>query len=338
VNKIIQGNALSELKKMTADSIDCCITSPPYFGLRSYETIPQIWDANPGCGHEWIEDIQKPKGGKGSKYANVGANKNDEANLRDGDTITNFCYKCPAWKCELGLEPTFQLYIKHLLQIFDEVKRVLKKTGTCFVNLGDSYGGSIMPKSLIGIPERFAIAMTDSGWIRRNTIIWYKRNCMPSSVTDRFTIDFEYIYFFTKSKKYWFEQQFQSYSQSFLDTLEYKRKSKKAGIAGGMTVENQFKAFQEAKNGKGRNMRCVWDIPTQAFHGSHFAVFPTTLVVPMIKSGCPPEGIVLDPFSGAGTTCLVAKKLDRQYIGIEINSKYIEMAEQRIEQECGMLI
>jgi len=267
-----------------------------------------------------------------------------------------FCYKCSAWRGELGLEPDFQLYLNHLIQIFDEVKRVLKPTGTCFVNLGDSYGGSmsgkiednkaaqrgtgatslkdqrpsasIMQKSLIGIPERFVIAMTDRGWIRRNTLIWWKRNCMPASVTDRFTVDFEVIYFFVKSKNYWFEQQFEPNEYDGRKDTKYK----------GGEKDMNCRAHERWPHEEGRNMRCVWDIPTKPFKESHFAVFPEALIVPMIKAGCPPGGIVLDPFSGAGTTCLVAKKLERNWIGIELKKEYVEMANKRIEQECGTLL
>ena len=163
-NKILQGNTLTVLKTLPPEIINMCITSPPYWGLRDYGTDPQIWDAGDEevfisyrgdkdfyrsektiktpCEHEWVEHIKKPNGGKGSKGANVGANKNDFANMRDHDVISNFCTKCNAWKGQLGQEPNFELFVKHLCDIFDEVKRVLKPTGTCFVNLGDTYGGT----------------------------------------------------------------------------------------------------------------------------------------------------------------------------------------------------
>ena len=182
-NKIIQGDTLKVLKTLPDEIINCCVTSPPYWNLRDYNVEGQ-----------------------------------------------------------LGLEPTFQEYITKLCDIFDEVKRVLRKDGTCWVNLGDSYNGSktgntngtyknridkskswansdsfkkaeqdIPAKSLCLIPQRFAIEMVNRGWILRNTIIWHKPNCMPSSAKDRFTLDFEYLYFFSKSKKYYFEQQFEPY-------------------------------------------------------------------------------------------------------------------------------
>jgi len=184
VNKIYQGNALDVQRRFPDKSVDMGITSPPYWGLRDYGT------------------------GEG----------------------------------QLGLEPTPELYIQHLCDIFDETWRVLKDSGSLWVNIADSYGGSgnaqghtkdtknlgyktsdmgatrghtigFMPKSLVGIPERFVLEMANRGWIRRNTIIWHKPNVMPTSAKDRFTADFEYIYFFTKKKKYYFEQQFEPYTE-----------------------------------------------------------------------------------------------------------------------------
>ena len=217
---------------------------------------------------------------------------------------------------------------------------MLKDTGTCWVNLGDSYatnsqhgsgygeisrtagiGNSqkgvqsrcgkpenIKAKSLVGIPERFAIAMTDRGWIRRNTIIWKKPSCMPSSAADRFTVDFEYLYFFTKNPKYYFEQQF----DKSIDNGKFKNEGK--------TYEN-------------RNKRCVWTINLQPYSGAHFAAYPEELVATPIKAGCPKGGTVLDPFMGSGTTLKVARDLGRKGIGIELNPEYIELAEKRIDLE-----
>ena len=231
---------------------------------------------------------------------------------------------------------------------------MLKPTGSIFVNLGDSYAGSgkgigtdrtqckevytdndiaktkwndtgIPAKSLCGIPERFALAMTDRlGFIRRNTIIWKKRNCMPSSASDRYTIDFEYIYFFTKQGKYWFEQQFEPagdwgtrYRTNMRGGTE-DPKLKHHGLENGNFAET------------GRNMRTVWDITTKGYREAHFATFPEELPSRCIKAGCPKDGTVLDPFMGSGTTAVVAKKLGRNFIGIDLNPQYVEMANKRL--------
>jgi len=284
MNKIINGDALSVLKKMKDNSINCVVTSPPYWGLRDYGV--------------------------------------------DG---------------QLGLEKTFQEYINKLCNIFDEVKRVLKKDGTCWVNMGDTYGGGAggycphenevgasknqikrksigMEKSLCQIPSRFAIEMTDRGWILRNELIWFKPNCTPSSASDRFTVDFEKIFFFVKNKKYFFEQQFEK-NLTVGDSCE---------DAGRITYGGKRNTSVYI-NSNGRNKRCVWKITTQPYKEAHFATFPEKLIEVPIKAGCPEEGIVLDPFSGAGTTGAVAKRLNRSFIGIELNSEYIKMANKRIK-------
>ncbi len=342
---ILQGNSLAVLKTLSSESVNCIITSPPYWALRDYGTKGEIWDGGKDCLHEWKQHQKKPSGGRGSKSANVGANKNDVANVRDHVIISNFCHKCGAWKGSFGLEPTFELYIKHLCDIFDEIKRVLKKDGTCWVNIGDTYGGTsskgayrdpkypkgrnaqsqsltqgMMQKSLLQIPSRFAIEMTSRGWILRNEIIWYKPNCMPSSATDRFTVDFEKVFFFSKSKKYHFEQQ--------LEPATYTDSRKDKGL---IKYKNRLTpTFVKVTDH--RTKRTVWKIATKPYRGAHFATFPELLIEPMIKAGCPQGGVCLDPFMGAGTTGLVAKKLGRHYLGIELNPKYIAMAKRRIKQ------
>ena len=288
-NKIIVGHALDVLKTLPSESVDCVVTSPPYWWLRDYHTEPVEWS--------------------------------------DG------------WVGQLGLEPTPQLYVQHLVNIFDEVKRVLKKTGTCWVNIGDTYGGTggkgehktQTAKSLVQIPSRFAIAMTDAGWILRNEIIWWKRKCVPSSVKDRFTVDFEKLFFFTKSKKYYFEQQFEPVAESSKKRAEYGWNSDRAnnGVAGpqGVHVEKMGTRFCASI---GRNKRCVWDIIPRSYKGAHFATFPPELVETPIKAGCPVGGVVLDPFGGSGTTAAVAKQLGRNSIMIELNPNYVPLMEKRV--------
>ena len=231
----------------------------------------------------------------------------------------NFCSLCGAWRGELGLEPTFELYIKHLLQIFTEVKRVLKKTGTCWVNLGDSYSGSncgsndyrvlngenpkynhfaevykgqkpgktsVAAKSLCCIPDRFKVAMVDSGWICRNEIIWFKHNCMPSSASDRFTVDFEKIFFFSKQGKYYFEQMFEENQTTYAESWGNFKRNKVVGAMADITMDKD--SFDKYRT-QGRNMRTVWQINTKPFKDAHFAVFPPELPRRCITAGCPKD-------------------------------------------------
>jgi site-specific DNA-methyltransferase (adenine-specific) len=278
---LYNGEALEVLKLMPDESVNCIITSPPYWGLRDYG----------------IEN-------------------------------------------QLGLEYNHQDYIKRLVRIFDECKRILKKDGTCWVNIGDTYSGNssysykgragfeekdgnikdwvdpklparkrgrdlvntneITNKCLCQIPERFSIAMTEAGWILRNEIIWNKPNCMPASVKDRFTVSHEKIYFFSKSKKYYFKQQYEKTSSS-----------------------NEDK----------KNKRSVWNINTRPFPDAHFAVFPKELIETPIKAGCPEGGIIIDPFAGSGTTGEVSEHLNRNWIGIELSSEYCKIDHKRLKAD-----
>jgi DNA modification methylase len=229
VNRIFCGHSLEILRQFPAESVHMSMTSPPYWGKRSYQTHPHIWDGDPGCEHEW--STVKGKKHIGGTDGEVSYNKDDKIHFTDE---SSFCAKCGAWRGELGHEPTPELYVKHLCDIFDEVKRVLKREGTCFVNIGETYygsGGSIghtsetknfgrktaeygafptgtlsnkeheflQPKSQCCIPEMFKLGMVKRGWIARNTIIWHKPNCTPESADDRFTNDFEHIFFFVKN-------------------------------------------------------------------------------------------------------------------------------------------
>lgn len=240
-------------------------------------------------------------------------------------------------------------YISHLCDIFDEVRRVLRNDGCCFVNMGDTYGGANsrasdggragygterdgvyqrgQSKSLCQIPERFSIMMTDElGFIKRNEIIWYKRNCMPSSASDRFTVDFEKVFFFTKSEKYWFEQQFEPH-RSEPHSYNGQKIQQAAGNSRAKSDGREFYSPQ------GRNKRCVWDIITQPSSELHFAQFPDTLVIPMLSAGCPPNGIVLDPFAGMCTVAKVAIKQKKKFIMIDLSSIYVKKSRQRIKRE-----
>lgn len=306
-NIILQGDCLDILKTLPDESVNCVVTSPPYWALRDYGVEGQ-----------------------------------------------------------LGLEPTFQEYITKLCDIFDEVKRVLKKEGACWVNIGDTYnshhkpgttdaktgwkssGNEINPrqkehgrggtkelptKTLLQIPSRFAIEMTNRGWILRNEIIWHKPNCMPSSVKDRFTVDFEKVFFFVKNKKYWFETQYEPHKEVSIKARNSKL-NQTTNIGASMSAVNVQMGSEPRGHRfipeQGRNKRTVWTITTKPFKEAHFATYPEKLISPMIKAGCPENGIVLDPFFGAGTTGIVALKQNKKYVGIELNPEYITIAQKRI--------
>jgi DNA modification methylase len=308
LDRILCGDSLKVLYRLPPQSIDCVVTSPPYWALRDYGVAGQ-----------------------------------------------------------LGLEPTFHEYLDKLCAVFDEVRRVLKPSGTCWVNMGDTYSSPIKgsggtgdvgdgvyarlklrasfrslklktglpPKTLCQIPARFAIAMTERGWLLRNEIIWWKPNCMPQSARDRFTVDFEKVLFFVKSRKYYFEQQYKEIKdKDRLKRRPYAPDTKRKRVYGDPLIAAFNPKTMEASRLRilklGSRKRSVWRIAVRPFPGSHFAVYPPELVETPIKAGCPLGGIVLDPFMGSGTTAIVARSLGRHFIGIELNRDYIKLAQKRL--------
>ncbi|MCK9597475.1 MAG: site-specific DNA-methyltransferase [Sphaerochaeta sp.] len=326
-----QGDAKEVLEYLPPESVDCCITSPPYWGLRDYKANGQ-----------------------------------------------------------LGLEKTPEEYVDKMVQVFHEVRRVLKKEGTCWLNLGDSYGSGgkktnhaqpvangnecDLPcedrgkqgfsKQLIGIPWRCAFALQADGWWLRQDIIWSKPNPMPESVTDRCTKSHEYIFLLSKSAKYYYDQQ--AILEPITETSRVRLSEDIDNQIGSTRIPGKtngnMKAVSRKMNGDnckiggngtgfqghsgnydlegnllgnplGRNKRSVWEITTKPYKEAHFATFPPDLVQPMVMAGCPINGVVLDPFAGSGTTLQVAKKLNRRAIGIEIKPEYCDLIIDRCRQQ-----
>lgn len=320
--EILLGDALQQLGTLPNSSVDCVVTSPPYFRLRNYGTHGQI-----------------------------------------------------------GLEATVADFVDRLVAVGDELRRVLKPTGTMWLNLGDSYSRhqreGADPKSLLMTPERVALALIDRGWMLRNKVVWAKPNPMPTSVKDRLSCTFEFIYCFAKAGSYFYD----------LDAIREPHKSTRRGLttppamsdavvrpgkydsadrswAGPLAGKNDglAKARAEGRAGHrlGKNPGDVWTVPTGGFNGPHFATFPERLITRPILAGCPARtcatcgapwhqsagtptgpsctcrkrtftsGVVLDPFMGAGTTAVAATRLGRDWVGIELNATYRALALDRI--------
>jgi len=300
--RIMVGDCLEQLRRLPDESVQCCVTSPPYWGLRDYGNDGQI-----------------------------------------------------------GLESTPQDFVAAMVAVFAEVRRVLRSDGVCFVNLGDSYGGSrkgpsgnfsdhgerhldgitkpyrdstIKPKDLCGIPWRVALALQDSGWWLRQDIIWHKPNPMPESVRDRCTKAHEYIFLLAKSARYYWD------GDAIAEKLQGvpRAPGNKAGKEGGHLRDDFGTDRMGAVWGKDgtRNARSVWTITTKPYSGAHFATFPPELPMRCIKAGSKKGDTILDPFFGAGTTGLVAMKMGRDCIGVELNPEYAEIASKRIADEAGL--
>lgn len=306
-NIIYNEESLSGLKKMPDSCVNCCVTSPPYYGLRDYGSPEQI-----------------------------------------------------------GLEETPEEYIQKLTDVFREISRVLGDDGTLWVNISDSYAGSMKgaagfpenamnykqgtnrgtlgkatlvkqcvnckPKDLIGIPWMLAFALRADGWYWRDTIIWSKPSCMPESVKDRTTKSHEYILLFSKSKSYYFDSDAIAEEAVSYDTVIRDRETTKLNNTPGRTKMSGLLR----NNYKTRNKRSVWMVATKPLREAHFATYPPKLIVDCIKAGCPEGGIVIDPFMGSGTTAIVARKLNRNYVGFELNAEYTKIAEKRIKKELGL--
>lgn len=243
---------------------------------------------------------------------------------------------------QLGLEETHEEYVAKMVEIFAEVRRVLRDDGTLWMNLGDSYAASqrttgsmpagLKPKDLCGIPWRVAFALQADGWYLRSDIIWHKPNPMPESVTDRPTKAHEYVFLMSKSARYYY------------DAGAIKVPAKHAGESSARKTSGMREQADDPVRHRTRpsgrvcgypderNKRTVWTVPTAPYGGAHFACYPPDLIKPCILAGCPPGGIVLDPFFGSGTTGMVAESLGRDWFGIELNPEYETLIKQRNAQ------
>ena len=302
--KILQGNCLETLSSLEEKSVNTCVTSPPYWGLRDYG---------------------------------------------NGD--------------QLGQEETPEKFVDNLVNVFREVRRVLRDDGTVWLNLGDSYCGTghkgdtidsryegcngqkvalnnkiqgLKSKDLVGIPWRVAFALQADGWYLRQDIIWHKPNPMPESVQDRCTKAHEYIFLLSKSAKYYYDNEAikEDSAESSKDRLNQDIKNQK----GSSRVPGKTNGIMNAVGGEKRNKRSVWVVATQSYSEAHFATYPPELIKPCILAGCPEGGTVLDPFGGSGTTAQVASNLNRNAILCELNPEYVEIAKGRLHDSLGMFL
>lgn len=355
--KIYVGDALERLKQLPDESVDCCVTSPPYYGLRDYGTGTWV-GGDPNCPHY--------RTSKSSENTSTGHKKMMEEGNPVGDAIyKSVCPLCGAVRVDkqIGIEDQPEDYVNSLTFIFDEVKRVLKPTGTLWLNIGDTYNvssykkdekssghgkqgtnvGSYQnvvvrnsaktskPKDLMGIPWMVAFELRNSGWYLRQDIIWEKPNPMPEPVMDRFTKSHEYIFLMSKNSKYYFDHD--SVQEDAISKPKIVKKLDVADLWGMGDSKNTATPKNDTNIGK-RNMRDVWNIPVATNKIAHFATFPIKLAETCILAGCPENGTVLDPFNGSGTSGIVAINNNRNYIGIELKKDYVDITKQRIEAEC----
>ena len=295
--KILQGNCLEVLKDLPEQSVNTCITSPPYWGLRNYQEEEQLGlEDTP---EEFVESLVKV-------FREVKRVLRDDGTvwLNLGDTY-----------CGTGHKGNYT-----------DPKHKEGRNGQK-IALNNKIDG-LKSKDLVGIPWRVALALQQDGWYLRQDIIWHKPNPMPESVTDRCTKSHEYIFLLSKNAKYYFDNE--SIKEDSVTII--KKRTRKTGTGVDSNIGNKGSA---GNNGK-RNKRSVWTVPTKPFKGAHFATFPPDLIEPCVLAGCPEGGTVLDPFGGAGTTGLVAEQNNRDSILIELNPDYIEIAEKRLNNDAPL--
>lgn len=359
-NCILVGDCIEQLRKLPDESIDCCVTSPPYYGLRDYGTGKWI-GGDPNCPHYRTTKI--------SDATATGHKAMMDSGHPVGDAIyKSVCPLCGAVRedKQIGLEETPEQYVQRLVEVFREVKRVLKNDGTLWLNIGDSWWGSgsrgydftknskgmgevqmgskgtlqlsnlpklvgsqgdYKDKDIIGIPWMLAFALRADGWYLRQDIIWSKPNPMPESVRDRCTKSHEYIFLLTKSKKYHYDS---DAIKEKAKTKPQKRNKHNEGYQADYAKGDRFSDGDRVYGADGfRNKRDVWSVPLRPLKEAHFATFPEKLIEPCVLAGCRQGGIVLDPFFGSGTTGVVALKHGRDFVGCELNPEYVEIAKRR---------
>lgn len=367
----MQGNSLDVLKTLPDESVHCCVTSPPYWGLRDYGVSGQLGlEKTP---EEYVSkmvevfrEVRRVLRKDGTLWLNLG-----DSYATGAGKVGN----CPGGggQGQRWRDPTLKRYRGNHA---DDPKRA-NRVGAIgpMIQPNRMPIEGLKPKDLVGIPWMVAFALRADGWWLRQDIIWGKGNPMPESVQDRFCKSHEYVFLFSKSERYYFDldavlepcESGPSDLRKMVESQERiggKHKTlddplSKASAAtnigrkrsvGGIRSGNIERKYGEAVGREGshlgrsvpwegllRTPRSVWRINTEPCREAHFAVMPTRLVERCILSGCPRGGVVLDPFMGAGTTAVVARKLNRNYLGIELNPAYIEIAERRIEKEIGLL-
>lgn len=382
---VIEGTAVDVLPSLPASSVRTCVTSPPYWGHRDYGVPQTVWGGVPSCDHEWATEIKGKRrtGGKANSTLGESFHRNGMTPKAVAASIARsefaadpsyFCEKCDAWLGCLGLEPTLDLYVEHIVAVFREVRRVLTEDGTLWLNLGDSYaakpkgslagqdkstltstrsqeaspaggvdklkGSGLKNKDLIGVPWEVAFALRNDGWWLRRDVIWDKSNGRPESVKDRPTTSHEYIFLLSKSERsfYDYEAAKEPCESSPSDIRKMEEGLDRIGGKHKDLDDRRVGSSKHSLLGRkravgspiGRNLRSVWRFAVGYFPGAHFAVFPEELPHRCIVAGSDKGDTVLDPFAGAGTTGVMARRLGRDFIGVELSSEYAADARVRI--------
>lgn len=349
--RLYVGHASEVLQSMPEAFARCTVTSPPYYGLRSYNVPDSIWGGLLSCEHAWIPEriVRKhpPRDHNGHDFGETRAEEDARAASGVELALGATCSHCGAWRGQLGSEPTPALYIEHLVGIFREVHRALLPDGTLWVVIGDSYAANrsyqvadskhkdvgnsrpmrvpagMKPKDLLGIPWMLAFAMRADGWWLRDEIIWQKPNPLPYPAIDRTVRAHEQVFLFSKSQHYYFDyeaiEEASVRSTSGNVTRKHGDDVDKPGDHVGRSVPRE---------GETRRARSVWTITSEPSREKHYATFPRQLARRCLLAGSRRDDIVLDPFAGTSRTGEAALKEGRRYVGIDISPSYKEISER----------
>lgn len=353
-------DVLDALREIPDGVVQCCVTSPPYYGLRDYKT--GRWEGgDPGCSHEpTAEELMRMVTASSTVCSPHHSSQLEAARSR---STVSPCKRCGATRVDsqIGREPTLDEFLARLVAVFREVRRVLHPTGIAWVNMGDSYGGE---KALLNVPYRLAFALADDGWLHRDTVIWHKPAPMPESVRDRCTKAWEPIFMFTRQPRYFADMEgVRVNSPRSASPEAYAAGLSRAGSAWYPNADGDNRTGSPGKyagkprvaHPNGANLRNVWRMASEPYKGAHFATFPSDLPRRCLKIGTSPRGCcptcrspwkkeqscrcpaaepipctVLDPFCGSGTTMRVAAELGLDGIGIDLSSDYLPLARERV--------
>lgn len=325
-NDIHQGDAKETMREMPESSVHMVMTSPPYFGLRDYgEDVESTWGGDDECDHQWETRTKPPQGGENTDEnpPNTGADAStQESRIRGGDGVdSDKCVKCGAWRGQLGLEPKVDQFVQNLVEVGDEVRRVLRDDGSWWLNLGDSFAGSgrgqwdddegrpkesyrpdsgdhpeqnttLRRKSKMLVPHRVAIALQDAGWIVRSDAVWSKPNPMPHPVKDRLNEHKEFVFHLTPAPDYWFDLDAirEPHKESSLDRTTHAMHDSEIGMehVPGADADHARMDADQACHPDGKNPGDIFEVSVKSFPEAHFAVYPPELVKKPLKSSCPP--------------------------------------------------
>lgn len=364
INTVHIGDVRDFARCLCPGQAQCMVTSPPYWGLRSYPVPPSVWGGDSACAHEWGDEQRAVWANELPGPSNPGKNP---ASRRRARKSGQWCDRCGAWLGQLGGEPKVEEYVAHLVEVFRLLRGALSEDGTLWLNIGDTYAfrsarvggrrassdghvrrgvpesgerpkayGTLKHKDLVLVPFRVALALQADGWYLRSSIVWEKGNALPESVQDRPSTSHESVFLFAKQPRYYYNREAITEPASGTAHSRGKGTTPKGDLAD-RTLARANNSWQASTTAilPTRNARTVWRINTERFGGSHDSTFPPALARRCILAGSRPGDVVCDPFAGTGTVAAVAHAEGRHWLGCDLNPQAIEWHRERLAAMPG---